>query len=180
MPSTGKQLIMSKLIVYRAKPNPAGKDKVHHVPVLRQLQAEWVDIKNISQANLRLTRVSVDHRAFSQGCSNPKHSEYWKDREGLVLGSGQVLRIHTGRSADSRHMADEDRHGAHVHGWGEHGTFKLNNGACRDRLTIWFFDATWTKIDEAGYDPYPPEGQVLVREGDKLVARIARLAGQPW
>jgi hypothetical protein len=66
-------------------------------------------------------------------------------------------------------MAEEDKRGAHKHRWGEHGSFQLNNGACGDVLTIWFYDGNWHRLDEAGYSPYPPEGAVLVRQGDKLI-----------
>jgi len=39
-----------------------------------------------------------------------------------------------------------------------------------------FVESTKTTIDKASYDPDPPEGAVLVRAGDKLVAPVSRAA----
>ncbi len=160
---------MTELIVYRAKPNPAGKDKSRFSPIPRQLQGEWIDIQNSSGRALRLTGISIDHRAFGPNCSDPQYASYWRDTEGLVLNPTEILRVHTGNAAQQDQMADEDRRGANKHRWGEHGVFQLNNGRCGDILTIWLHNGTWNKLDEVGYSPYPPEGTVLRRQGDRLV-----------
>ena len=67
-------------------------------------------------------------------------------------------------------MALEDRIGAQTHVWTERNTFALNNGACGDKLTIWFNNGKWVRVDEASYDPFPPEGKILRRVGDRLVS----------
>lgn len=164
---------MAKIIVYRAKPNPLGKDKFHNFPLLHQLQGEWVDLYNNSGGRLNLSGVSLDHSAFGANCGGRHNAAYWQDKEGLVLEPGEILRIHTGRAGDASHMAEEDRIGVHKHRWAEHGSFKLNNGACGDTLTIWCYNGSKHElIDQVSYAPYPPEGAVLIREGDKLVVRV--------
>lgn len=164
---------MAKLIIYRAKPNPAGKDKFRNFPLARQLQGEWVDFINNHNGRISLTGVSLDHTAFGATCTDRTYAEYWKAANNLVLDAGEILRIHTGKYADANQMADEDRLGAHKHVWAEHGSFKLNNGACGDTLALWHYaGGKYEAIDRAYYNPYPPEGVVLVREGDKLVVRV--------
>lgn len=164
---------MKKLIIYRAKPNPAGKDKFHNFPLARQLHGEWVDLINNHNGRLSLKGVSLDHTAFGATCADRSFALYWQAADVLTLEAGEILRIHTGKYADAGQMAEEDRVGAHKHVWGEHGSFKLNNGACGDVLTLWYTDgAKFEAIDAASYAPYPPEGVALVREGEKLVVSI--------
>jgi hypothetical protein len=75
-------------------------------------------------------------------------------------------------------MAEEDRVGAHIHRWAGHGLFKLNNGACGDTLTIWYFNGSKHElIDQTSYDPYPPEGAVLVRQDQKLIVSVRSFVG---
>lgn len=102
---------------------------------------------------------------------------YWQAPSGFVLRVVEILRIHTGKFSDRAHMAPEDTQGVHHHQWGEHVWFQLNNGACGDVMTVWVKGTDWVKLDEAGYEPFPPEGAVLVRSGGKLVASVAAAAG---
>lgn len=169
---------MKKLIVYRAKPNPAGKDKFHNIPLPRQLQGEWVDLINNTSGKLSLKGVSLDHTAFGATCADRHYAVYWQAVDALMLDGGEILRIHTGKYGDASQMAEEDRNGAHKHVWAEHGSFKLNNGACGDALTLWFnAGAKYEDIDRTSYAPYPPEGIALIREGDKLVVPIRSYYG---
>jgi hypothetical protein len=163
---------MNKIIIYRAKPNPAGKDKFHNIPLPRQLQGEWVDLANINDQAVTLKGVYLFHTAFGGGCSDSKLAHYWQSPDNLVLGAREILRIHTGKAADAGQMDNVDRQGVHKHAWAEHNSFKLNNGACGEKLVLWWNDTRQT-LDQAGYDPYPPEGVVLVREGNKLAVPVA-------
>lgn len=168
---------MTNITIVRAKPNPAGRDAYQHRPLPQQLQGEWIDLQNTAGKALNLTGVFVHHRAFEQGCSNPKFALYWQAPAGTILPANAILRVHTGKSSDRHHMTSSDSTGANQHAWGEHGWFQLNNGACGDIITVWFHDTEWHRIDEVGYDPYPPEGAVLVRNGNKLANVAGVLAG---
>ena len=159
---------MKKLVIVRAKPNPAGKDKSNGRPLAEQLLGEWVDIRNESSASVSFANVSLDHTKFEAGCSNPRYSPHWAANPPFLLDSGAVLRVHTGKEADRALMKIEDREGAALHVFANSGLFVLNND-CGDTLTLWLLeDGNWKKLDQAGYDPRPPEGAVLYRVGDKL------------
>jgi hypothetical protein len=63
---------MMTLQVYRAKPNPAGKDKTGSgIPKPEQLVAEWVDIENVGSESIRfqysnlIRKVGIKTRAES-------------------------------------------------------------------------------------------------------------------
>lgn len=155
---------MSKLEIWRAKPNPVGKDKFHGTPKPRQLNGEWTEIKNSSGAAVDLGGLKLSHTLYdAQGKPEPKPEVYWIAPKGLSLAAGEVLRVHTGHRDAGLDLEDET--GADEHAYAEHGNFKLNN-AEGDRLYL----STVTP-DSAYYDPNVREGAVLVRLGDKLVDR---------
>lgn len=157
------------ITIKAAKPNPAGKDKASGHPLPEQLQGEWVDLENTSGQAVRLTGVSLDHRVYGPFSTEPRFALYWKDTEGLLLAPNQVLRIHSGHAKDSIFMAREDLVGAHIHRWSERDLFALNNGATGDKLTVWHHADQWARIDETEYAPFPPEGAILRRIGDRLM-----------
>lgn len=166
-----------KLFIFRAKPNPAGKDlTAWGSPKAEQLLAEWVDLKNISESTIRLSEIGLCHTEFSQDCvPHDRPTVYWNGRAGEELQPGEIVRVHTGKSRDAYCMRDEDQQGVHHHAFAESGSFVLNN-KCGDILSVWRKDSDgkWSeKLDGASYDPNPPDGEVLERSGNKLVPSYA-------
>ncbi len=160
-----------KILVYRAKPNPAGKDRVSGYPQQQQLLGEWVDLQNTGDASVNLSMLNLCHVQFSnQGVPEDKPTIYWTGKYEEVLKPGQILRVHTGKSAYASSMAYNDTQGVHLHAFAEKGNFVLNNNY-GDVISVWWKDkdGNWRKEDAAGYDPNPPEGVILKRAGDKLI-----------
>ncbi len=163
-----------KILVYRAKPNPIGKDRVSGYPQQQQLLGEWVDLQNTGDASVNLSILNLCHIQFSnQGIPEDKPSIYWTGKSGEVLKAGQIVRVHTGKSEYIGSMAYNDAQGVHLHSFAGKGNFVLNNNY-GDVISVWWKgnDGTWYKEDAAGYDPYPPEGTVLKRDGDKLIPTL--------
>lgn len=153
---------MSKLQIWRAKPNPAGKDKSNGKPSARQLNGEWAEIKNTSATEVDLTNLQLSHTLYDEnGNPEPKPEVYWTAKKGLKLSGNEVLRVHTGHEADG--LDSDDSTGADVHAYAEHGNFKLNN---KEGDHLYLNRAT---PDSAYYDPNVREGAVLTRVGEKLV-----------
>ena len=157
--------------IYRAKPNPAGKDTYQHRPLPRQLLGEWVDIYNDGSQAVSLGYCWLAHQEFTGNCV-PKENFtiYWQGKPNETLRPGEVIRVHTGKQADASLMLDVDRAGVHLHSFAESGLFVLNNG-CGDTLTIWTKDSAgrWVRLETASYGSNPPEGRILTRSGAKLV-----------
>jgi len=163
---------MPNLIITRAKPNPAGKDRVYGRPVPAQLLGEWVDITNNTGSTLSLDGAGLAHRTFdAQGRVQPTSTIYWEGGRGQVLSAGQILRVHTGRESERHLMNYEDSVGTHFHVFAESSNFVLNN-AQGDEPSIWVRgqDRNWSvRLDGAWYAAYPGEGVALRRVGNNLV-----------
>ena len=160
-----------KVVICRAKPNPAGKDRVGGYPSNEQLLGEWVDLQNTGDAPVTLSRIHLSDVRFSQSCvPEGQPIIYWNGSDSQSLASGQIVRVHTGKSLYSSGMLNEDRAGVHLHAYAEKGNFVLNN-KCGDIIGVWRIgsDGKWIKEDGASYDPNPPEGAILRRVGDKLI-----------
>lgn len=160
-------------MVARTKPNPIGKDRNRYGGAsATQLGAEWVDIKNVTSSAISLANVELYHRAYSGADSR------WARVMGFTgaLGPGQVVRVHSGQVRPISVLRQEDLDGADHHVFSGHDNYVWNN-AEGDSPGLWNSAAKqW--IDSASYDPYPPEGIVLIRSGDKLVP--AQQAASRW
>lgn len=161
------------LVISRAKPNPAGRDKSGNRPIARQLLGEWVDLVNNGSTTIHLGGTHLANETYDDRCKRTGARAYWSGSSSQLLAAGAVARIHTGRLADAHLMDVHDQLGAQVHLFAESDQFVLNN-RCGDKLTLWARDAAgnWRQppLDSCSYDPNPPEGVVLVRSGDRLVA----------
>jgi len=155
---------MKTLQITRIKPNPAGKDKTPSgAASASQLAAEWVDFKNNGVYSVNLAGVDLYHVAYAAG-SNEGRWEKVIDFTG-TLPAGQTVRVHSGSGPDNAIRA-EDRAGA------DHHVFTRRNYVWNNRQSdkpTLFEPAQKQNVDQASYDPYPPEGEVLVRSGYKLV-----------
>jgi hypothetical protein len=153
----------------RLKPNPTGKDRSRSGGVSQtQLGAEWVDIRNVCNQPVDLTGVKLYHIAYLRGSNQGRWDEITSFNG--TLGVGMVVRVHSGSGPESV-LRDEDRREADYHLFTRRDSYVWNNdhGDCS---ALWQSGQS-NPFDKACYDPYPPEGEVLERVGDKLVAGSA-------
>ncbi len=162
-----------KIQVYRAKPNPQGKDRLRYgAPDAQQLLAEWVDLKNIGDEAVRMSTLHLAHRQFDKsGNMMAQPSIYWTGSSSELLLPGKIVRVHTGKSSTAYLMRQEDRLGVDHHEFAENGNFVLNNKE-GDHISVWWktSEGKWNIDDQASYDPNPREGAILIRVGQKLIA----------
>ncbi len=160
-----------KLQVYRAMPNPAGKDRNASGPKPEQLVREYVDIKNIGTSPVPFASMELHHTQYGRTCSEIKGTEcYWTARNsGDSIGVGEILRVYTGSKQYESTLSSEDR-GADVkwRGFAERGNFVLNN-VCGDTIHIVWTDEYRQRVsDSVSYSANPPEGKLLLRSGNTL------------
>lgn len=160
------------LRVIQLKPNPTGKDRSRYgSPSAAQLGGEWVDIRNISSGSVSLEGIELYHLAYGHPGSQPEWRKIMDFRGSLP--AGKVMRVHSGQTRDVSVLYPVDRIGADFHLFTGRDSYVWNN-AEGDTAGLWFaVSKTWA--DQAAYDPYPPEGVILVRSGSKLVPAGAAL-----
>lgn len=153
-----------KVQASQLKPNPAGKDRSASGANESQLAAEWVDIKNVGRTNISLSGVNLYHKAFKRDGSFG-----WELVAKLsgVLGASQVLRVHSGKGPYSV-VRPEDSVGSDFYLFTGVSRYIWNNDY-GDSSLLWQ-PSRKARLDEASYDAHPPEGAILQRVGDKLVA----------
>ena len=158
------------LTIIRIKPNPAGKDHPPQSgPTVQQLAAEWVDFRNDSGKALSLENVALYHVAYPVS-GQPTWSRIMTFKG--VLQPGKVVRVHSGQVRETSVIRPEDLAGADHHLFTGRDAYVWNNSkGDRPRLKN---EASEGEIDQAFYSPNPPEGAVLVRVGQQLVAGQAR------
>lgn len=162
---------MRTLQVVRLKPNPIGKDRNRSGATAAQLGGEWVDLKNPGSAAVDLAGVDLFHLAYTPGGTE----SHWEKVTSLAgrLDPGRVLRVHAGHHRDLSVLRGEDCVGADLHTFTGDDAYFWNNRE-GDTALIWL-SASSSEIDQASYDPNPPEGVVLVRSGGNLVSGSARV-----
>ena len=159
-----------KLIITSIKPNPTGKDRPRHgSPTPSKLAGEWVDFRNDTGSSANLDGVALYHRAYTGQQSR------WAQIMTFTgnLGAGEIVRVHSGQHREGV-IAAEDLVGATYHLFTGKDEYVWNN--VQGDAPLLNYEHRNETIDTASYDPNPPEGVVLVRQGNKLVAR-ARAAG---
>lgn len=164
-----------KIEIYRAKPNPAGKDKPRYgAPDQTHLLGEWVDLKNTGDSAVSLSTLHLAHVEYdAHGHPHDLQAIYWNGPAATSLQPGQTVRVHTGKSSAVIQMLREDILGVDHHSYAESSSFVLNNKEGDTLTVLWKSDGKWYKEDAASYDPMPAEGEVLVRSGQKLVPTSA-------
>lgn len=165
-----------ELQIFRAKPNPAGKDKAGSYPKPEQLLGEWVDIKNVGTESAPFSTMKLTHTLFNDYCQLTGRTETYftgSSTDTQALAPGQVLRIHTGRKSDEGRTKDEDKVSRDWFNFANSDQFKLNN-KCGDTIVVTWKDSYGRDLqDAAEYDRDQAEGAVLVRSGSKLVRAAA-------
>jgi len=163
------------LQIFRAKPNPLGKDKTSGgIPKPEQLLGEWVDIKNIGSESIQFSTMQLFHTLYGSRCEATGRTEsYWSGGSSSSLEPGQIVRVHTGRKADEALMTPVDRGTVAWRGFAERSNFVLNN-VCGDVITMVWNDGRGNRYsDTASYKANQPEGAILTRVGNNLVAGMA-------
>lgn len=169
---------MKSISVYRIKPNPTGKDRNRHgSPSPAQLGGEWVDIRNTGTGVVNTSGVSLYHLAYP---ASGGKSEYRLvvDLPDCSLKAGEVLRVHSGQRRDLSVLHAEDRSGADWHSFTGDDAYVWNN---REGDTPTLYEPARKEIiDSASYDPNPPEGVVLIRQGSKLIPASVAAGSDRW
>jgi hypothetical protein len=165
-PTAGQHFfeVFMSLQTVRLKPNPSGKDRSRFGASAAQLGGEWADIKNVGQRPVDMTGIKLFHVAYSGSYDNGTWAQVINFTQG-VLGVGQSVRVHSGSGPESALRA-EDRAGVDFHVFTNRDVYTWNNDR-GDRAAIGRTDRDLT--DQASYDAYPPEGDVLQRVGNMLV-----------
>lgn len=150
------------LQIIKAKPNPAGKDRIGNFSPQSQLAGEWVDIQNIGSQPVDMANFKLYHWAYKI----PKSEwEIVTDFQG-ILPIGEIVRIHAGQSIPLNQLHSEDIAGAQHHVFSEKGYVWNNDNA--DYPSIWnVAGKKW--IDQSEYDSFPEEGRILQRVNNKLI-----------
>lgn len=162
---------MRTLRTVRLKPNPPGKDRTRYGASAVQLGAEWVDIQNVGRSPVDLAGVRLCHVAYSRSERTGRWEEVITFKG--TLPASQVMRVHSG-SGPLNQLRQEDVQGADHHLFtGKNYVWNNAEGDCSG-----LFEAGQSSpFDRACYDPNPPDGAVLVRVGDKLVAAATVTSG---
>lgn len=152
------------LLINKAKPNPAGKDRIGRtLTPSAQLAAEWVDIKNIGNAPIALSGVELYHWAYPVG--RKAEWELVTPFSG-TLPAGQTVRVHSGDPIPLSQMHADDRIGADHHLFT--GKNYVWNNDKPDYPSLWYKPSSqW--LDRTSYDAPAPEGKVLIRVNEKLI-----------
>jgi hypothetical protein len=154
---------MKLLRIIKAKRNPRGKDRYGSYTPPAQLAAEWVDFENNGNEKYMLTDIALHHIAYQLFCRNGKWDQVMSFTG--LLDPTKIVRVHSGTKISLTDMQLEDITGADFHLFT--GKNYIWNNDCGDSAGLWN-GVAW--IDKASYDPNPPEGRILRRVGDKLVA----------
>lgn len=141
---------MAELLVTRALPNPAGKDRSGGHAPNEQLNGEWVQFLNATQRTLSLDGVALDHTAFNHSCQ--KTGTVTLIAFTGTLGAGRSVRVHTGSGAGYWE-------GDIYHFFAGHRNYVWNN-RCGDVVMLRVGSGL---IDSAEYRSNPPEGRILER-----------------
>ena len=159
------------LLIIRIKPNPAGKDRPPYGgPTPEQLAGEWVDFRNDAGQSMPLGSVALYHLAYDMHGQSS-----WARITGFTgtLPMLKIVRVHAGRERDLSVIRPEDSAGADYHIFTGDDSYVWNND--RGDSPLLQNETKRETIDRTLYAPHPPEGVVLLRQGDRL-APVARAA----
>ncbi len=176
MAATGCQYegLMKTLQIIRIKPNPSGKDRNRYGTASpAQLGAEWVDFKNTGNAGVNLDGVALYHVAYHAGQGRWEKITTFRGN----LGTNEIVRVHTGKARDLSVLHQDDVSGAHHHLFTGNDAYVWNN---KEGDTPALREPNDNGIDQAQYDPNPPEGEFLIRSGNKLVPALVTSRTSGW
>ena len=157
------QLEQPPIRIYRMKLGPTGTGQSqpsHGKP------EEWFDVRNDGSAGVRTSGLCLYHLEYPSAEGEPEYRLVLNLPE-CSLKPGEILRVHSGPRRELSALYPEDRTGAHQH------AFTGDEARCWNRregdTAVLYAEATNEMTDSVSYDPNPPEGVVLWRQGAKLV-----------
>ena len=157
----------------RIKPNPAGKDRTKNgTASAAQLGGEWVDVQNVCSTSVKMDGVTLYHIAYTGPRKDKPEWEKVMTFNG-TLKPAEVIRVHSGSGPESA-LKTENRTGATYHFFTRNNYVWNNDKA--DRSALWLTGQN-QPFDQPWYEANPPEGKVLQRVGDKLIALANSAAG---
>ncbi|MFB3777136.1 MAG: hypothetical protein ACE141_05970 [Bryobacteraceae bacterium] len=163
----GRQPALQPVGFYRLKLGAAvGEAAAHGAPSYRA-PGDWVDVRNQTESNARTNGLCLYHLEYPSPGGEPEY-RFVVTLPDCVLKPGEVLRLHSGPRRDLSALFSEDRSGADWHAF-TGGEIRLWNRHRGDTAVLYAV-ATKETTDSVSYDPDPPEGIVLEREGARFVA----------
>lgn len=150
------------LQIIKAKPNPAGKDRIKNFAPQIQLAGEWVDIQNNGISSVDLANVELYHWAYK----TPEDGWELVMKFTGLLPVGKIMRVHSSGKIPIEQLTLVDRQGADYHLFSGSG-YVWNNDK-EDNPMLWD-KKTEKYIDVTSYSAYPPEGKILKRVNNKLI-----------
>ena len=170
-----RQMELLPVKFYRLKLGPAGADRSQYgIPPSRK-QGDWVDVRNEGAASVRTNGLCLYHLEYPSPGGAPEY-RFVVTLPECSLKPGEVLRLHCGPRRDVSALYVEDRSGADWHAF-TGGEACLWNRLEGDTAVLYEVAKKET-IDSVSYDPDPPEGIVLQRQGSKFAtAPVGAAAG---
>lgn len=174
--ATVKSREARSLAVYRIRPRPPGKRKPRDGAVGEEAgTGEWIDLRNESPKTLSTRGISL-YRVVEAGSGGTAEYRFVVSLPDCSLKPEEILRVHSGRRRELSLLPSEDRLGAEWHTFTSEAAYIW---ADRQGDTALLYEATSKEmIDWASFDPDPPEGAVLQRQGAKLVTASTAPAGR--
>jgi hypothetical protein len=160
------QLEQRSIRVYRMKLGPTGTGRSQNGSPSHGKPEEWFDLRNDGSASVRTSGLCLYHLEYPSPEGEPEYRFVLTLPESS-LKPGEILRVHSGPRRDLSALYSEERIGADQHAFtGEDA--RIWNRREGDTAVL-YAQATKELTDSVSYDPDPPEGVVLYRQGPKLV-----------
>lgn len=159
------QLEQQPIRVYRMKLGPTGTGRSQDGSPNGKPK-EWFDVRNDGSASVRTSGLCLYHLEYPSSEGDPEY-RFVATLPECSLKPGEILRVHSGPRRDVSALDLEDRTGADRHAFtgGEARVWNRREGD----TALLYAQATNETTDSVSYDPNPPEGVVLWRQGPKLV-----------
>jgi hypothetical protein len=160
------QLEQQPIRVYRMKLGPTGTGRSQYGSPSHGKPEEWFDVRNDGSASVRTSGFCLYHLEYPSSEGEPEYRLVVTLPE-CSLKPGEILRVHSGPRRDLSALYAEDRTGADQHAFtgGEARVWNRREGD----TAVLYAQVTEESTDSVSYDPNPPEGVVLFRQGPKLV-----------
>jgi hypothetical protein len=162
--------------LYRLKLGPTGADRPSTGTQQFRQPGDWVDVRNEGPSATRINGLCLYHLEHLGPGTQPEY-RFIVTLPECSLKPGEVLRLHSGPRRDLALLYAEDRNGAdwHVFTSGESHFWNRRDGD----TALLYAAASKETTDVATFDPNPPEGVVLWRQGDRFAGKhINSVAGQ--